>query len=96
MPEKIIQEHTGHRSLKALRSYERTTEMQSLSVVNVLSAPTNVEFSRSQDRLQDRSQDRLGCLGSLIGTALNCVINVNMAGHSVVQRKKKELLEVDL
>ena len=85
VPEKIIQERTGHRSLKALRSYERTTEMQSLSVANVLSAPTNVAFSRSQDR----SQDRLGSLGSLIGTASNYVINVNMAGPSVVQTEKK-------
>ena len=63
--------------------------MQSLSVANVLSAPTNVGFSRSQDRL--------GSLGSLIGTASNCVINVNMAGPSVVQtERKKEQLEVDL
>ena len=36
-------------------------------------------------------------LGSLIGTASNCVINVNMAGPSVVQtERKKEQLEVDL
>ena len=28
IPEKIIQERTGHRSVKALRMYERTTEHQ--------------------------------------------------------------------
>ena len=38
VPEKIIQERTGHRSLKALRTYERTTERQHLAVANVLSA----------------------------------------------------------
>ena len=92
VPEKIIQERTGHRSLKLL-GHTSVQQKCSLSVANVLSAPTNVGFSRSQDR----SQDRLGSLGSLIGTASNCVINVNMAGPSVVQtERKKEQLEVDL
>ena len=38
VPEKIIQERTGHRSLKALRMYERTTTSQHIAVSNVLSA----------------------------------------------------------
>ena len=38
VPEKIIQERTGHRSLKALRTYERTTEATSFSCKCSLSA----------------------------------------------------------
>ena len=79
VPEKIIQEHTGHRSLKALRTYEHTTGTLNLSPANVLSAPTNVALSCLQDPPQDRSQDRLmGSLGTHIGTGSNYVIYVNL------------------
>lgn len=37
VPEKIIQECTGHRSLKALRLYERTTGEQHQQVSHILS-----------------------------------------------------------
>ena len=36
VPEKIIQERTGHRSLKALRLYERMTDEQHLEVSSIL------------------------------------------------------------
>ena len=38
VPEKIIQERTGHRSVKAVRLYERTTEQQHHQVSNILSS----------------------------------------------------------
>ena len=38
VPEKIVQERTGHRSLEALRMYERTTTTQHMEVSRVLSA----------------------------------------------------------
>ena len=41
VPEKIIQERTGHRSVEALRTYERTTTMQHMVVSKVLSAKEN-------------------------------------------------------
>ena len=37
VPEKIIQQRTGHKSVNSLRQYERTTEAQLLDVSNVLS-----------------------------------------------------------
>ena len=37
VPEKIIQQRTGHKSVTSLRQYERTTETQLLDVSNVLS-----------------------------------------------------------
>jgi hypothetical protein len=39
VPEKVIQERTGHRSLEALRVYERTNSDQHQMVSNILSDP---------------------------------------------------------
>ena len=39
VPEKLIQERTGHRSLEALRSYERSNADQHQTVSAILSAP---------------------------------------------------------
>ena len=47
VPEKIIQECTGHRSVKALRMYERTTSSQHIAVSRILSAPTEKRFDDS-------------------------------------------------
>ena len=41
VPEKIIQERTGHRSLEALRMYEHTNQLQHQAVSAVLSAPSS-------------------------------------------------------
>ena len=38
VPEEIIQQHTGHRSTKALRVYKRTTLEQHQAVSNILSS----------------------------------------------------------
>ena len=50
VPEKIIQERTGHRSLTALRIYEWTTEdkQQAASTVLTLSHRTNFQHVHSQ------------------------------------------------
>ena len=39
VPEKLIQERTGHRSLESLRTYERSSEDQHKAVSTLLSAP---------------------------------------------------------
>ena len=38
-PEKLIQEQTGHRSLKALRTYERLCEEQYKAISTLISTP---------------------------------------------------------
>ena len=43
LPEKLIQERTGHRSLKALRQYERTSESQLIEVSNIISTTDKVK-----------------------------------------------------
>ena len=45
-PEKVIQERTGHRSLKALRMYERTTEKQHQVVSKMLSSTEELDHGR--------------------------------------------------
>ena len=87
VPEKIIQERTGHRSLKALRLYERTTASQHQSVAKVLSAPSDVTFSSTEN-----AKDCGGnlSLGTVIGSASHCVINVHMAAPPVLQTEKQQ------
>ena len=53
-PEKIIQERAGHKSVDALRQYERTTESQNQAASNILntqSAGTSfaLEMEKSED-----------------------------------------------
>ena len=41
VPEKVIQERTGHRSLEALRIYERSDSQQHQAVSNILSSSSD-------------------------------------------------------
>ena len=45
VPEKLIQERTGHRSLEALRMYERTNENQHKAVSSILSATGKTSYA---------------------------------------------------
>lgn len=87
VPEKIIQERTGHRSVKALRTYERTTETQNLSVANV-------SFLDAKDTVNCTAVSGNGTSGipriaTVIGTASHCVINVNIGGPSMINTEKQ-------
>ena len=44
VPEKIIQQRTGHRSLEGLRHYEQTTMQQQQAVCNVLASEKRESF----------------------------------------------------
>ena len=54
VPEKIIKERTGHRSLEALRLYERTTSNQHQAVSKVLSGQRKTTF---QEAVRQQSVD---------------------------------------
>ncbi len=47
VPEKIIKERTGHHSLEALRTYERTTTEQHQAISGVLSAEKKITFQQA-------------------------------------------------
>lgn len=48
VPEKLIQQRTGHRSLKALRTYERTTGEQELAVSKILTSGSRIDYIQAQ------------------------------------------------
>ena len=47
VPEKLIQERTGHRSLKALRVHERSTDEQHKAVSTLLSSAQETTFQEN-------------------------------------------------
>ena len=49
VPEKIVQQRSGHRSLDALRKYERTSIEQDCTVSSILSASKPVDYSDAID-----------------------------------------------
>ena len=81
--EKIVQERTGHRSLEALRMYERTTTTQHMEVSRVLSAQKDQKYATCNSSLPAKQSDTAGgvCFSTIFGTTTNCVINVNLAGQ---------------
>ena len=44
MPEKVIQERTGHRNLEALRLYEKTTTEQHQAIAQVLRSSATLSY----------------------------------------------------
>ena len=59
-PEKLIQERTGHRSLEALRSYERTSAQQHQAVSSLLSAPTCSSYAQRLHMAKSTKSTTLG------------------------------------
>ena len=47
VPEKVIQERTGHRSLDALRKYERSTERQHGAASKILAIRNEVDYQKA-------------------------------------------------
>ena len=65
VPEKLIQERTGHHSLEALQSYERSNAGQHQTVSAILSAPQQQMYNATPLRLV------------LCFTACNLTLNLN-------------------
>ena len=76
VPEKLIQEHTGHRSIDALREYERTTTNQTLAVSRVLVFVQKRTYANTLQQVIDPPsiQKNPGQF-----TFYNCMVNINMA-----------------
>ncbi len=56
VPEKIIKERTGHHSLEALQTYERTTTEQQQAISDILSAEKKITFQQALHSKQSISQ----------------------------------------
>ena len=74
VPEKLIQERTGHRSLKALRLYERTTDKQHEDVSKILARRTDEpKFGESKCK----SEEATALPFPTFGVLKHCVVNIN-------------------
>ena len=63
VPEKLVQQRTGHRSVEALRKYERVGEEQVVEVCRVLDGTTSAQKQQAlaiQEQLQPAPQQALG------------------------------------
>ena len=90
VPEKIIQERTGHRSLEGLRSYERSNEQQHQAASAILSAPKQQMYAYSKHSATFRRETNAvnlqpSCLampGISLQNLNGCTININQAPSS--------------
>ena len=79
VPERIIQERTGHRSLKALRTYERTSAKQHQAVSEILGSRTLLQYEEAIHKevtLSEHSEPSRNYFN-------NCVVHVYQSGPPV-------------
>ena len=82
VPEKIIQEWTGHRSLKYLRIYEKTSKKQAVS--NMLSSSSEPTYQTQPAKLNSYSQNITLNSSTITSDTLpkmdfsNCQVNINI------------------
>lgn len=61
VPEKLVQERTRHRTVKALRMYERISASQHNAVCNLLVSPQDVQYNDASKQAASGSCGS-GCL----------------------------------
>ena len=80
VPEKIIQERTGHRSIEGLRLYERTSDKKHQADSNSLSSTSSSTYQAQIAKLDCSSQNlALNTSSSIVPnmTYNNCQVNIN-------------------
>ena len=99
VPEKMVQERTGHRSMKALRMYEHTTTTQHMAVSNILAAPTVTNFESKAKEAPVKPNPHLDTgrgfnFSSIFASTTNCVINISIgnstSSYSACSQKENE------
>ena len=79
VPEKIIQERTGHRSLAPLRMYERTTEEQHKAASTILSSSFEQTFQQTLNTPQAPFQNSAPGQPSFNYNMTACTVNILQA-----------------
>ena len=82
VPEKVIQERTGHRSLEALRVYERSNDTQHKVASSVLCASSVKQAKKSIQKSSQQSSmatQRTNSSGFSFSNLYGCTININAA-----------------
>ena len=94
VPEKIIQKNTGHRSLEALRKYERTSIEQHQAVSKVMMSAKKVKYDEKlqENQVQTRLVEKnpLDAVQKVFGDLTNCSIGnitVNIAPTFTTQTR---------
>ena len=96
VPERIIQKTTGHKSVEALRTYERVSEDQYKSVSKVLmmnsSYTPEAETTAQRENLAVHTKRDSGmCLSKVLGDMTNCSIgHITVNVNPVICMKKTE------
>ena len=81
VPEKIIQERTGHRSLECLRMYERTSDKQQQAVSNILSSHSQSSYHAEMTKLEHKNTPTMSTFGPGFGPNMkfdSCQVNINI------------------
>ncbi len=81
VPEKIIQERTGHRSLECLRMYERTSDKQQQAVSNILSSHSQSSYHAEMTKLDHKTTPTTSTSGPGFGPNMkfdSCQVNINI------------------
>ena len=101
IPEKVIQERTGHRSLEGLRSYERSSEQQHqiASASTVLSIPQTQTYHHAQHATYQRQSASIThAQPSIPGISLQnlhgCTININQAPSSLPLNDSTHVIDI--
>ena len=81
VPEKIIQEKTGHRSLAGLRAYEHTTTKQQQDITKLLDSPSLKENVPPEEETKCKAEKSTTSAPVFSGHLQNCVFNFYAANH---------------
>jgi len=78
VPENIIQQRTGHRSLESLRKYEHTSITQHQAVANILSSDATTSYSTQMSQLQSKSENSVSINKTPTMTFSDCTVNITI------------------
>ena len=76
VPEKLIKERTGHRSVDSLRLYEHTSVMQQKSVSAVICSPLEQQFENKPPSSIATAPTVAGGVQNMLQGCQNCTFNV--------------------
>ena len=85
VPEKMIQQRTGHRSLKALRIYERTTQDQELAVSKILTSDSKIDYAEATSKPAAESEATAPSSSLGVVPAKQCDLPSNAPSHMLNQ-----------
>ena len=86
IPEKVIQERTGHRSLEALRMYERSTQQQHSAASKILATNKSLDYEKAihpgpstepLGRLPEGFSSGFNPVSLNIGSMSGCTVNIS-------------------